>query len=69
MRVSSVQGVRLTDRPDAVKVNRASLDNGRYQVGCGQLLAQHVGRLTFRQQEFSSGFVDFLLGRRVRNPR
>ena len=57
------------DHPDAVKVDRASRDTCRYQIGHGQLHAQHVDRVTFRQQEFSSGFVDFLLGRRVRNPR
>jgi hypothetical protein len=66
MTASSVaQSARLTDHPDAVKVDRASRDTGRYQIGHGQLHAQHVDRVTF----FSSGFVDFLLGRRVRNPR
>ena len=70
MTASSVaQSAPITDHLDAVKVDRASLDNGRYQIGRGQLLAQHVGSVTFRQQEFSSGFVDFLLGRRARNPR
>jgi hypothetical protein len=71
MTASSVgQSARLTDPPDAVKVDRASRDNGRYQIGRGQLHAQHVGRVAFRQQEFSGGFVDFLLGRGcVRHPR
>ena len=64
MTASSVaQSARLTDHPDAVKVDRASRDTGRYQIGHDQLHAQHVDRVTFRQQEFSSGFVDFLLGR------
>jgi hypothetical protein len=49
----------------AVKVDRSSRDNGRYLIG----QEQRVGSVSSRQQEFASGFVDFLLGRSVRHPR
>jgi hypothetical protein len=48
----------------AIKGGRFSRGNSRYAVGSAELPAQFepwVG--TSRPQEFSSGFVDFLLGR------
>jgi hypothetical protein len=69
MTASSVaQSARLTDHPDAVKVDRARETLADIKLATTNC-TQHVDRVTFRQQEFSSGFVDFLLGRRVRNPR
>jgi hypothetical protein len=75
MTAISLEGIaRLTrlsgmTTPDAVEVDRSSRDNGRYQIGHGRLRAHRVGRVAFRQQEHSGGFVDFLLGRCVRHPR
>jgi hypothetical protein len=52
----------------AIKVGRFSRGNSRYSIGPAQLPGQFFR--TSRPQEFSSGFVDFLLGRGdARHPR
>jgi hypothetical protein len=56
-----------------IEVAQSSQDNSGYLLGLGKLREEfddvRVGGVTSRPQEFSGGFVDFLLGRGGRLPR